>query len=309
MTLIELRYVTAVARERHFGRAAESCFVSQPTLSVSIKKLEEELGTKIFERGRVEISVTDVGKEIIEQAQLILRETSKLKFIADQGRDPLLGSLKVGIIFTVGPYLLPLIMKKIISEVPSMPLVLYEDYTVSLLEKLKTGNIDIAILAEPFDTSGLNVMPIYTEDFVVAIPKSHPLKNAKKVVAEDLKQETLLLLGIGHCFRNQVLDVCPEAAKFSANAVGIQKTFEGSSLETIRHMVASGLGITLLPKMAISKEKINDSIKLINFKEPVPTRTVVIAWRRGFTRIKAVNKIRDLILSMELPGCKLNKCR
>jgi LysR family hydrogen peroxide-inducible transcriptional activator len=183
-------------------------------------------------------------------------------------------------------------------------LILYEDYTVSLLEKLRTGAMDLAILAEPFDNAGLNVTPIYDENFVVAIPNTNSLRKYKKVAAENLKHETMLLLGVGHCFRSQVLDVCPEAARYSTNAVGIQKTFEGSSLETIRHMVSSGLGITILPKMATLDCKKDDGIKILDFKDPVPSRRVVLAWRKSYSRVEAVEKIKSIILSVNLPGCK-----
>jgi len=303
LTLTELRYIVAVAREKHFGKAAELCFVSQPTLSVSIKKLEDELSAKIFERGGTEVTLTDVGQRLVKQAQLILDESNKMKVIADQGRDPLLGSLKLGIIFTIGPYLLPRIVKTIIDSVPKMPLILFEDYTLALIEKLRTGIIDLAILAEPFDTSGLNISPIYDEPFLVAIPKKNSLGKTEEVEASDLKDETMLLLGVGHCLRNQALDVCPEAARYSTNAVGIQKTFEGSSLETIRHMVSSGLGITILPKMASISSINDDGIKLLNFKKPIPSRRVVLAWRKSFSRTEAIKKIKKLILSVDLPGC------
>ncbi len=306
MTLTELRYIVAVARERHFGKAADTCFVSQPTLSVSIKKLEVELRTKIFERGFSEISLTDVGKKIVDQAQLVLDEASRLKLIADQGKDHLLGPLRLGVIFTVGPYLLPRIVKTIINATPDMPLILFENYTVILLEKLRKGSLDLAILAEPFDQSGLEVLPLYDESFVVAVPENHSLKKEKKVSAQDLKNETMLLLGVGHCFRDQVLDVCPESARFSSNSVGIQKTFEGSSLETIRHMVASGLGITVLPKMSLPSHL--ENLNVIEFKDPIPSRRVSLVWRKSFSRIKAIEKIYSLIFSVALPGCKkINK--
>jgi LysR family hydrogen peroxide-inducible transcriptional activator len=223
MTLTELRYIVAVAREKHFGRAAEACFVSQPTLSVSIKKLELELSTQIFERRSTEIFLTDIGQKIVDQAQLVIDEASRVKLIADQGKDHLIGPLRLGVIFTVGPYLLPRIVKTIINATPEMPLILFENYTVTLLEQLRKGSLDLAILAEPFDQTGLEILPLYDESFVVAVPENHDLNKVDKVSAEDLKNETMLLLGVGHCFRDQVLDVCPESARFSSNSVGIQK--------------------------------------------------------------------------------------
>ena len=251
MTLTELKYIVAVARERHFGRAAEACFVSQPTLSVAIKKLEDELNVQIFERGTSEVSVTPIGEQIVTQAQRVLEQTLAIKEIAKQGKDPLVGPLRLGVIYTIGPYLLPTLVKQMIQRVPQMPLMLQENYTLKLLELLKQGEIDAAIMALPFPETGLMVRPLYDEPFVVALPAGHPWEKREEIDAEDLKQETMLLLGNGHCFRDHVLGVCPELMRFSQTADGIQKTFEGSSLETIRHMVASGVGITVLPRMSV----------------------------------------------------------
>ena len=303
MTLTELRYIIAVAQEKHFGRAADACFVSQPTLSVSIKKLEDELNTKIFERKTTEISLTNVGEQLIKQAHLVIEEANKMKLIADQGKDPLLGPLRLGVILTIGPYLLPRIVKVIFDSVPKMPLVLSEDFTSVLLEKLRKGIIDVAILAEPFDVSGLFSEPLYDEKFIVAVPRSHNLSGKSSISTQDLKNETMLLLGVGHCFRDHVLDVCPEASRYSVNAEGIQRTFEGSSLETIRYMVSSGLGITLLPSMAVDRLITDKTISLIEFTDPVPSRRVVLVWRKSFARLEAINKIKELILSVQLDGC------
>ena len=302
MTLTELRYIIAVAREKHFGRAAEACFVSQPTLSVSIKKLESELGVVIFERGGSEISLTPIGENIVQQAQRVLDAANQIKEIADQGRDPLRGALRLGVIYTIGPYLLPRIIKSMIDRYPEMPLILQENFTVRLLEMMRTGEIDVAVLAEPFDTTGLDTLPLYDEDFVVAVPRQHSWAKKQQIASIDLKQETMLLLGVGHCFRDQVLEVCPEAARFAANSAGTQKTFEGSSLETIRHMVAEGLGITVLPRMSISMD--DDSLlKFIPFASPVPNRRIVLAWRKSFSRDRAIDALHKVIHSVELPGC------
>ena len=302
MTLTELRYIIAVAREKHFGRAAEACFVSQPTLSVSIKKLESELGIVIFERGGSEISLTPIGENIVQQAQRVLDAANQIKEIADQGRDPLRGALRLGVIYTIGPYLLPRIIKSMIDQYPEMPLILQENFTVRLLEMMRTGEIDVAVLAEPFDTTGLDTLPLYDENFVVAVPRQHAWAKKQQIASVDLKQETMLLLGVGHCFRDQVLEVCPEAARFAANSAGIQKTFEGSSLETIRHMVAEGLGITVLPRMSISMD--DDSLlKFIPFASPVPNRRIVLAWRKSFSRDRAIDALHKVIHSVELPGC------
>jgi LysR family transcriptional regulator, hydrogen peroxide-inducible genes activator len=302
MTLTELRYVVALAREKHFGRAADACFISQPTLSVSIKKLESELGMQIFERGGNEVSLTRVGEQIVRQAQLVLDEVGRIKEIADQGRDPLSGALRVGVVYTIGPYLLPRIMKYMIERYAQMPLILQENFTVRLIEMLRSGELDVAVLAEPFDSTGLSALPLYDEDFVVAVPKKHPLAARRSVASAELKDETMLLLGVGHCFRDQVLEVCPEAARFSANSAGIQKTVEGSSLETIRHMVAEGLGVTLLPRMSVASED-DPLLAFVPFEAPVPNRRVVLAWRRSFARESAIEALRDAIFAAELPGC------
>ncbi len=233
MTLTELKYIVAVARERHFGKAAEACFVSQPTLSVAVKKLEEELELKLFERSANEVTVTPLGEEVVRQAQSVLEQAANIREIAKRGKDPLAGALRLGVIYTIAPYLLPDLVKNVIAKTPQMPLMLQENFTVKLLEMLRTGEIDCAILAEPFPDTGLAVAPLYDEPFVAAIPNDHPLAKFKTLSAEQLKAETMLLLGTGHCFRDHVLEVCPEFARFSSNAEGIRRSFEGSSLETI----------------------------------------------------------------------------
>jgi LysR family hydrogen peroxide-inducible transcriptional activator len=308
MTLTELKYIVAVARERHFGRAAEACFVSQPTLSVAIKKLEDELEVQIFERGTSEVSVTPVGGQIVAQAQRVLEQTLAIKEIAKQGQDPLAGPLRLGIIYTIGPYLLPALVKNMIELVPQMPLMLQENYTLKLLELLKQGELDVAIMALPFPETGLMVRPLYDEPFVVAVPRGHEWERRPAIVADDLKKETMLLLGNGHCFRDQVLGVCPELMRFSQNADGIQKTFEGSSLETIRHMVASGVGITVLPRTSVPQtsdlDRRTDSglLSYVPFVPPAPDRRVVLAWRKSFTRHEAIEAVCKAVLACDLQG-------
>src|SRR3978361_2093296 len=294
MTLTELRYIVAVARERHFGRAAEACFVSQPTLSVSIKKLEEELDVKIFERGANEVTVTPLGEEIVRQAQSVIEQAAAIKEIAKRGKDPVSGPLRLGVIYTIGPYLLPDLVRKAIETVPQMPLMLQENFTAKLLEMLRTGELDCAIMAEPFPDTGLAVAPLYDEPFAAAVPKGPPLARRKPTSAEELKNETMLLLGTGHCFRDHVLEVCPEYARFSSDAEGIRKSFEGSSLETIKYMVASGMGVTLVPRLSVPKDALTarprrrkedqSFVKYIPFDGDPPVRRVVLAWRRNYTR-------------------------
>jgi LysR family transcriptional regulator, hydrogen peroxide-inducible genes activator len=301
MTLTELRYIVAVAREKHFGRAAEACFVSQPTLSVAVKKLEEELDVKIFERGSNEVSVTPLGEDIVRQAQSVIEQASAIKEIAKRGKDPLAGALRLGIIYTIGPYLLPDLVKHAIDLFPQMPLMLQENFTVKLLEMLRTGELDAAIMAEPFPDTGLAIAPLYDEPFVVAVPATHALAKRTSISSTELKQETMLLLGTGHCFRDHVLEVCPEFARFSSDAEGIRKSFEGSSLETIKHMVASGMGVTVVPQLSVPKE-VQPHLRYIPFSEPAPTRRVVLAWRRTFTRYEAIAALRNAIYACELQG-------
>jgi LysR family hydrogen peroxide-inducible transcriptional activator len=301
MTLTELRYIVAVARERHFGRAAEACFVAQPTLSVAVKKLEEELDVKLFERGSSEITVTPLGEEIIRQAQAVLEQAQSIKEIAKRGKDPLAGPLRLGVIYTIGPYLLPDLVRHCIAEVPQMPLILQENFTVKLLEMLRAGELDCAILAEPFVDAGLAMAPLYDEPFMVAVPKNHHLATRADVSADELKRETMLLLGAGHCFRDHVLEVCPEFARFSSDAEGIRKSFEGSSLETIKYMVASGMGVTVVPCMSVPKEP-SKLVSYLPFEGLPPTRRVVLAWRRSFTRYEAIAALRNAIYACPLDG-------
>ena len=306
MTLTELKYIVAVARERHFGRAAEACFVSQPTLSVAIKKLEDELGTQIFERRTNDVTMTPAGERIVNQAQRVLDEAAQIKEIARQGKDPLAGPLQLGVIYTIGPYLLPGLVRQLLKDAPQMPLLLTENFTVKLLELLKTGEIDVAVMALPLPESGLMMQAVYDEEFIVAVAKTHPWAKRKAIPSEDLKRETMLLLGTGHCFRDQVLEVCPELSRFSSSAAGMQKTFEGSSLDTIRHMVASGLGVTVLPRTSVPVKPPRDALlEYVPFKSPVPDRRVVLAWRKSFTRTAAVEALRQSILKVPLPGVKM----
>ena len=305
MTLTELRYIVAVARERHFGRAAEACFVSQPTLSVAIKKLEEELEVRLFERGTTEVSVTLLGEAIVQQAQIVLEQAAGIKAIAKRGQDPLSGPLRLGLIYTIGPYLLPELVRNTIARTPQMPLMLQENFTTRLLEMLRSGELDCAIMAEPFPDAGLAVAPLYDEPFVVAVPSGHPLAGRDRITAEELKKETMLLLGTGHCFRDQVLEVCPEFARFASDAEGIRKSFEGSSLETIRYMVASGMGITVVPQLSVrafERSSGSDHVRYIPFELPVPSRRVVLVWRRSFTRYESIAALRNAVYACELDG-------
>jgi len=310
MTLTELKYIVAVARARHFGHAAEACFVAQPTLSVAIKKLEDELGVTLFERGGSEVSVTPLGAQIVAQAERVLEQTAAIKELAKQNKDPLAGPLRLGVIYTVGPYLLPPLVKNLIDNVPQMPLLLQENFTVKLLDLLRQGELDAAIMALPLPEHGMAVQPLYDEPFVVAVPKNHPWAERKDISAEDLKTENMLLLGTGHCFRDQVLEVCPEMARFSPSGgnSGMQRTFEGSSLETIRHMVASGIGLTVLPRASVPDMKDpNGMLRFVPFQEPAPSRRVVIVWRKSFTRRAAIEAVVNAVADCKLPGVDVIK--
>lgn len=316
MTLTELKYIVAVAREKHFGRAAEACYVSQPTLSVAIKKLEEELDVKLFERSAGEVTVTPLGEEIVRQAQSVLEQAAAIKEIAKRGKDPLAGVLTLGVIYTIGPYLLPELVRNAIQRTPQMPLMLQENFTIKLLEMLRTGEIDCAIVAEPFPDTGLATAPLYDEPFMAAVPSNHPLAAQDSVSTIELKNETMLLLGSGHCFRDHVLEVCPEFARFASNAEGIRRTFEGSSLETIKHMVAAGMGVTLVPRLSVPRDALENHARRRKNDEPhirylpireedglaTPSRRVVLVWRRSFTRYEAIAALRNAVYACNLPG-------
>jgi LysR family hydrogen peroxide-inducible transcriptional activator len=303
MTLTELRYVVAVARERHFGRAADACHVSQPTLSVAIRKLEEELGVRLFERRASQVALTDVGERIVAQAKRVLDEASAVREIARQGRDPLGAPLRVGTIYTIGPYLLPGLIRQLQKKAPQMQLLLSENFTLKLIEQVRNGEIDVAIVALPLPACGLSVQAIYDEPFVVAVPRRHPWVRRKTIASADLVNETMLLLGSGHCFRDQVLDVCPKSSRDPETGDGMQRTFEGSSLETIRQTVATGIGITVMPRTAVPARVTGQSlVAYLPFKNPPPHRRVALAWRRSFTRTEAVESLRQAILECALEG-------
>lgn len=308
MTLTELRYIVAVARERHFGRAAAACFVSQPTLSVAVRKLEEELGVQIFERGPADVTITPAGGRVIEQAQRALEETEKVRLIAKSAADPLEGTLRLGAIFTIAPYLLPRLIPDLRKRAPKMPLMIEENYTAALSERLKRGDLDAAILALPFEEPGLTVTPLYDEDFVVALPKTHPWAGRKSISADALARESLLLLGTGHCFRDQILNACPALNRSSATPGSLQKTVEGSSLETIRLMVASGMGLTVLPVSAVpARPAAADLLTYVPFARPVPDRRVVLAARASFPRPAALDAIRSAVAANLPVGAHIAK--
>lgn len=304
MTLTELKYIIAVAREHHFGRAAESCLVSQPSLSVAVRKLEEELGVTLFERRSSDIAVTPIGAQIVAQAQRVLEESRRLMDIAHFGQDPLVGPLRLGVIYTIAPYLLPDLIGAMTSEAPRMPLYLEENFTSELLEKLRAGELDVAITANTLENTGFMTQEIYEENFVVAVPSHHPWVNRSYIGISELEDQTMLLLGAGHCFRDQILGVCPNLDRFHSSATSVQRTVEGSSLQTICHMVAQGLGITVLPASAAPYlSGLSSAIKILPFKNPPPTRRVMLVWRKSFTRMAALEALRTAMSRLSLSGC------
>lgn len=305
MTLTELRYIVALARERHFGRAAEACYVSQPTLSVGIRKLEEELGVSLFERSTGDVSPTPVGERIVEQAQRVIEQAAYIREIARAGKDPLQGPLRLGVIYTIAPYLLPALVRLLHKRAPRMPLLLQENYTHRLSEMLRQGEIDAAILALPFEEPGFAVEVLYDEDFLVAVPRDHAWVTRQSIRSVELKKESMVLLGTGHCFRDQVLQVCPELNR-QMTGEGLQRTFEGSSLETIRQMVASGVGVTVLPASSVPPKVPRDSLlAYVPFAPPVPERRIALIYRKSFPRRAAMETLRQAVLNCNLPGTRV----
>ena len=301
MTLNELRYIVAVAREKHFGHAAEACFISQPTLSVAVKKLEEELGVSLFERRKGEVSVTPIGAQIVARAQRVLEEAGSIRQIARQGQDQLDGPLRFGAIYTIGPYLLPHLIPMLAERAPKMPLMIEENYTAALAEKLKRGDLDVIVISLPFEEPGVLTMPLYREPFVVLLPSGHPLNQRAEFDIKDLRSEEVLLLGAGHCFRDQVLQVCPNCLRRTSSDGTPTQTIEGGSLETIRYMVASGLGVTILPCSAAGADRFSERLLTIRrFDHDAPSRTVALAWRKTFPRPEAITALRDAVLACEM---------
>jgi LysR family hydrogen peroxide-inducible transcriptional activator len=291
VTLNELRYIVAVAQERSFGRAATKCFVSQPALSVAIQKLEEELGAPLFERGKSEITITPVGERIVEQAQKVLEETARIREIAQAGRNQLVGLLKIGVIYTIGPYLLPDLIPLLHARAPQMPLDIEENLTEHLETALKTGRIDAAIVALPFRPPGIVTEFLYEEPFQVVVPHGHRWAKRKSIAPDELPAEHTILLNVGHCFRDQVLDACPELSRADAQ---VTRT---NSLETVRNMVASGLGVSVLPRDALTPRYHSRMVVPVPFTKPSPARRIAIAYRKSFPRPAVIAAIREAVVA------------
>lgn len=300
MNLSELRYTLAVAQERNFRRAAERCFISQPALSTAIQKLEEELGVQIFERSRTEVSLTSVGQRIVEQAQRVLEEAERIRSIAREGQDQLIGPLRLGVIHTIGPYVLPDLVPALHARAPDMPLEVEESTTAQLEVALKNGAVDVLLVALPFESAGLELLPLYDEKFEVVVASGHRWAHKSALAPHELGEERVLLLHTGHCFSHQVAEACPEIGRLSSAGQG-----SGNSLETIRNMVASGSGVTVLPASANSDRYRSALLNVVPFTEPAPSRRVALAWRRSFSRAKAVEALAAALRSLSLPGVTL----
>lgn len=298
MTLTDLRYLVALARERHFGRAAERCHVSQPTLSIAIKKVEDELGLALFERHRHEVLVTPGGESIIRQAQRVLEEMDVLNGAARAARNQFADPLRLGAIFTIAPDLFPPLVRAIKAGGTGLMLYLEENYTHVLAEKLAAGELDAIVIAQPFAAPETHVEPLYDEDFLLLLPEGHAWTRRKSIPAGDLAAGELLLLGEGHCFRDQILEACPHLAGNSANTIG-----PGSSLSTLRHMVASGLGLTLIPASSV-KSLTEGGDVLAKPLTPAPSRQVALAWRRRFPRPQAIKALLTALHDLQLPGTR-----
>ncbi|WP_346796896.1 hydrogen peroxide-inducible genes activator [Halomonas sp. Bachu 37] len=301
MTLTELRYIVTLAQERHFGRAAERCHVSQPTLSVAVKKLEEELGTPLFERSKATVQVTPLGERVVAQAQRVLEQSSLIYEMASAGRDQLANPLRIGAIYTIGPYLFPDLIPELADAAPQMPLYIEEGMTGHLRRKLRNGELDAIIIALPFTETDVVTKPIYDETFEVLMPANHRWVERESISKEDLLEERLLLLGEGHCFRDQILEACPAIGQ-KLNSPHNTLIAEGGSLETIRHMVASRLGITVLPQSAIGTSSYESGMLVSRpFADPAPSRTVAVAWRASFPRPKAIDVLTEAIARCRKP--------
>ncbi len=288
--LKDLRYLVTVADTGHFGKAAERCFVSQPTLSAQLKKLEEYLGVPLIERQPRGALLTPAGSEIVERARRIIEASDEVVDIARSHKDPLAGRLRVAFLPTIGPYLLPIVVPKLRKALPRLELMLYEYQTAPMLEKLRAGELDLGILALPIEIDGLETRPLYDEPFFVAAPANHPLADKKQIRVEDLSGATLLLLEDGHCLRDQALDVC--------NRIDAEEKqdFRATSIETLRQMVAAGAGVTLLPELATrGSHAAPRGLVLRPFVKPQPSRRIGAVWRKSSARQTAIQMVSDVI--------------
>lgn len=276
MNLRDLKYLVALADHRHFGKAADASFVSQPTLSTQIKKLEDELGVALVERAPRKVMLTPVGREVVERARRIIAEVEQMGEVARRSRDPEAGTVRLGLFPTLGPYLLPHVVPRIRQRFPQLELLLVEEKSDVLLQRLREGALDAALLALPLHDDQLHAEFLFEEPFLLAVPESHPLANHGPLALDDLSSQTLLLLEDGHCLRDQALDVCRTAG------AGENGGFRATSLETLRQMVAANVGVTLLPSLAVKPPVAqSNAIRLLPFRDPQPSRRIAMAWRRS----------------------------
>lgn len=287
MNLRDLRYLVAVAEHRHFGRAAESCFVSQPTLSTQIRKLEDELGVTLIERTNRQVMLTPVGDRIVKQAQRVLREVNQMVHIAEEHKDPYGGEFRLGIIPTVAPYLLPKILGPIKKAFPKLKIHLTEAQTAVISRMLREGDLDAVILALPIDEDNLHQVKLYTEPFYFAASRHHPKASQKSVELDDLEDEQVLLLEDGHCLRDQALEICS-----SHNAVE-NTNFRATSIETLRQMVAANVGITLMPELAITSR--GGAVRYLPFRKDQPHRDIGLCWRASTTRAELLDELAGVL--------------
>jgi len=288
MNLRDLKYLVAVAEHRHFGRAAEACFVSQPTLSTQLKKLEEELGVTLIERTNRQVLLTAVGERVVAQAQRVLREANHLNHIAEEYTDPFGGEFRLGVIPTVAPYLLPKILSPIRKHLPNLKTQLTEGQTAVISRMLREGDLDAVILALPIEEENVVERKLYTEPFYMAVSRAHALANKKKVTVDDLDDEQVLLLEDGHCLRDQALEVCN-----SHNAVE-NTNFRATSLETLRQMVVADVGVTLMPELAVPA-KPAAGIRYIPFRGEIPHRDIGLCWRKSSPREPLLEKLAEVL--------------
>ncbi len=296
MKLIELRYLVALAREGNFSRAAHACSVSQPTLSMAVARLEDELGVHLFERGKGFVSPTAVGERIAAQAQKTLDAAQQIVNLANEGRNPLEGPIRLGVIHTIGPYLLPQLVHSLKSIAPNMPLLIEENMTANLTRMLLENEVDVLIVALPFELTGVLTRPLYDEQFQVIVPHGHKWAGRQEIRAEEIADEEVLLLKAGNCFRDQVLEACPQVSEPESDVR------QGHSIGTIRCMVASGLGISVLPEGALIGPYDNDLITRIPFQAPSPSRRVALAWRPAFVRPQAIDALLTAIRQINNPA-------
>lgn len=297
MTLTELRYIVTLAQEQHFGRAADRCNVSQPTLSIAVKKLEDELDAVLFERSKTRVSPTPLGEQVVKQAERVIEQAAAIRDIVNSGKNQLTSPFHIGAIFTIGPYLFPKLIPKLQKVAKDMPLYIEEGFTANLRRKIREGDLDAIIVSLPFTETDVVTQPLYEENFVVLMAKDHPLSREEAIRPEQLDEFNVLLLGEGHCFRDQVIEVCPNLKPSLDDQRGkIRTAAEGSSLETLKYMVASGLGITILPESAaLAGHSWSKNLVVRPFVDPVPKRVVALAWRASFPRLKAIDAVRKAI--------------